>query len=216
VLVAAGQALVRAGLRSLLEGEGITVAGEAASGDEVVAAARRLRPDVVLIDASLPGLDAVEATRQTLAGPGAAEVLLLTASDGDDSALAGLRAGAIGLLLKDAQPAELARAVRALARGEALLSPRVTRRLIAELAAQPEPPRRLRPGRFEELTDRELEVVALVARGLTNDEIAERLMVSPATSKTHVSRAMVKLGAHDRAQLVVFAYESALVLQAIS
>jgi DNA-binding NarL/FixJ family response regulator len=188
VLVADGHALVRAGLRALLEGERIAVIGEAANGDEAVASARRLRPDVVLIDAALPGVDAVEATRRILAGPGTAEVMLLTASDGDDRALAALRA-------------------------EALLSPRVTRHLIAALASQPEP-RRPRPGRFEELTDRELEVVALVARGLTNDEIAERLMVSPATSKTHVSRAMVKLGAHDRAQLVVFAYESALVLRA--
>jgi DNA-binding NarL/FixJ family response regulator len=210
VVLADGEALVRAGLRVLLEGAGsITVVGEAATGDEAVALARSLRPDVVLIDVSLPGIDAVEATRHLLDYPGV-PVMLLTTSETDERIFAGLRAGASGLVLKDAEPGELVRAVGVLARGDALLSPGLTRRLIADFASRPEPGR---PNEqlVEGLTAREREVVALVALGLSNDEIAERLVVSPATARTHVSRAMVKLHARDRAQLVVFAYESGLV-----
>ena len=210
VLLADSQALVRAGLRLLLEDtERISVVGEAASGEEVVAVAGRLRPDVALIDATLPGLDSLQATRQISSESGVAVILLL-ASQGDEHILPALRAGATGLLLKDTEPAELVRAVETLARGEALLSPSVARHLIDELASRPEP---ASPSSdlLDELTAREREVVALVGHGLGNDEIAERLVVSLATAKTHVSRAMIKLNAHDRAKLVVFAYETGLV-----
>ena len=211
VLIADGQAVVRAGFRALLEDDQrISVIGEASTGEEAVALAHRIRPDVVMIDAGLPGLDSVEATGRMLSQSGVS-VMLLVASDGDDRGLAALRAGASGLLLKDTEPAELVQAVEALARGDALLSPALTRRLIAELASRPEPEC---PSLelIEELTAREREVVALVGHGLGNDEIADRLVVSPATAKTHVSRAMVKLNAHDRAKLVVFAYETGLVV----
>jgi DNA-binding NarL/FixJ family response regulator len=211
VLIADGEALVRAGFRMLLEGDrGITVVGEAATGDEAVAMAHRLRPDVALIDARLPGLDSVEATEQIFFKSGVA-VMLLTTSEDDERIFAGLRAGASGLLLKDTDPAELLRGVELLARGDPLLSPPLTRRLIAELASRPEPSSPS-PGLVDELTAREREVVTLVGHGLSNDEIAERLVVTPATAKTHVSRSMVKLHAHDRAKLVVFAYEAGLVV----
>jgi DNA-binding NarL/FixJ family response regulator len=209
VVIADGQALVRAGFRALLDVEGRTkVVGEAATGEEAVSLARRIRPDVVLMDARLPGLDCVEATRRLLVDP-AIPVLLLTPSQDDERIFAALRAGASGLLVRDTEPAELVRAVEVLAQGEALLSPSLTRRLIAAFASQPEPSA---PDveLVEELTRREREVVALVALGLSNDEIAERLVVSRATARTHVSRAMVKLHARDRAQLVVFAYEAGL------
>jgi DNA-binding NarL/FixJ family response regulator len=211
VMIADGQTLVRAGFRVLLEDtERIAVVGEAADGEEAVALAHRLRPDVVLMDANLPGLDCVEATRQVLAHPGAA-VMLLTGSESDMRMFDALRAGASGLLLKDTEPTELVRAVEMLARGDALLSPRLTRRLIAELTSRPEP-RVPDCGQLDELTAREREVVSLVALGLSNDEIGEQLVVTRATAKTHVSRAMVKLKARDRAQLVVFAYETGLAL----
>ena len=211
VLIADGQALVRAGVRALLEGGGrISVVGEASTGEEAVALARRLHPDVVLIDATLPGLDCVRATGRMLADPGVA-VMLLSASEQDDRIFAALRAGARGLLLKDTEPAELVRAVELLARGEALLSPVLTRRLIAELASRPEP-EHPSSDLLDELTAREREVVALVALGLSNADIAEQLVISPATSKTHVSRAMLKLGAHDRAQLVAFAFHAGLAV----
>jgi DNA-binding NarL/FixJ family response regulator len=211
VLIADSQALVRAGFRALLESGGrISVVGEAASGEEAVAEARRLRPDVVLLDASLPGLNCVEATGQMLADPGIA-VMLLTATEQDERIFATLRAGARGLLLKDTEPAELVRAIELLARGDALLSPSLTRRLIAELVSVPNP--QLPSSELlDELTPREREVVALVALGLSNPDIAERLVISPATSKTHVSRAMLKLGAHDRAQLVAFAFHAGLAV----
>jgi DNA-binding NarL/FixJ family response regulator len=210
VLLADSQGLVRAGFRALLEAtERISVVGEAASGEEAIALAHRLRPDVALIDATLPGLDSVQATRQ-ISSQSRAAVILLIASQDDEHSLPALRAGATGLLLKDTEPAELVRAVETLAQGDALLSPRLTRRLIAELASRPEP-MSPSPSLLDELTAREREVVALVGRGLGNDEIAERLVVSPATAKTHVSRAMVKLDAHNRAMLVVFAYETGLV-----
>jgi DNA-binding NarL/FixJ family response regulator len=210
VLVADGQGLVRAGFRLLLEADRhITVVGEAATGEQAVALASRTRPDVVLIDARLPGLDSVEATGRISAGSGAA-VMLLIASAGDERTFAALRAGASGVLLKDTEPAELVRAVELLARGEALLSPSLTRDVIAELASRPQPADHS-PELLAELTAREREVVALVALGLSNGEIAERLVISPATAKTHVSRARVKLHARDRAKLVALAYKAGLM-----
>jgi DNA-binding NarL/FixJ family response regulator len=209
VLIAHGHALVRAGIRSLLEGgQSISVVGEAAGGAQAIALARRLEPDVVLMDGTLPDID-VEAIRQ-MTELADARVMILTAGDADEGLFRSLRAGATALLVHDTEPAELVRAVRLVARGEALLSPSLTRRLIAELASRPEV-RQPNSDELEELTAREREVMALVAQGLSNDEIAERLVVSPATAKTHVSRAMVKLHARDRAQLVVFAYQSGLV-----
>jgi DNA-binding NarL/FixJ family response regulator len=211
VLSADGQALVRAGFRALLESGGrISVVGEASTGEEAVAQARRLRPDVVLIDATLPGLNCVEATGRMLADPGVA-VMLLTATEEDERIFATLRAGARGQLLKDTEPDELVRAVELLARGDAVLSPSLTRRLIAELASVPDP-QLPSSDLLDELTPREREVVALVALGLSNPDIAQRLVISPATSKTHVSRAMLKLGAHDRAQLVTFAFHAGLAV----
>jgi DNA-binding NarL/FixJ family response regulator len=211
VLVAEGHALVRAGLRALLESGGrISVVGEASTGEEAVTEARRLRPDVVLLDATLPGLNCVEATTRMLADPGVA-VMLLAATEQDERIFATLRAGARGLLLKDTEPAELVRAIALLARGDALLSPSLARRLIDELASAPDP-QVVSSELLDELTPREREVVALVACGLSNPDIAERLVISPATSKTHVSRAMLKLGAHDRAQLVVFAFHAGLAV----
>ena len=211
VLVADGQALVRAGFRALLQSGGhVSVVGEASSGEETVAEASRLRPDVVLLDATLPGLNRVEATVRMLADAGIA-VMLLTTTEQDERILATLRAGARGLVLKDTEPAELVRAIELLARGDALLSPSLTRRLIAELASVPDP-QLPSSDLLDELTPREREVVALVALGLSNAEISERLVISPATSKTHVSRAMLKLGAHDRAQLVVFAFHAGLAV----
>jgi len=209
VLVADGEALVRAGFRVLLGTDPrISVVGEAATGEEALALARGVRPDVVLIDASLPGIDSVEASR-ILSESGVA-VMLLTNSTGDERILAALRAGAGGLLHKDAEPTELIKAVKALARGEAPISPCLARRLIAELTSRPEPSCPS-PELVDVLTAREREVVMLVALGLDNDEIAKRLGVKHSTAKTHVSRAMVKLDAHHRAQVVVFAYEAGLV-----
>jgi DNA-binding NarL/FixJ family response regulator len=211
VLIADGQALVRAGFRALLEPGGrISVVGEAATGEEAVAEARRLRPDVVLLDAMLPGLNCVEATGRILGDPGIA-VMLLTGTEEDERMFATLRAGARGLLLKDTEPAEFVRAIELLARGDALLSPSLTRRLIAELASVPDP-QLPNSDLLDELTPREREVVALAALGLTNPDIAERLVISPATSKTHVSRAMLKLGAHNRGQLVAFAFHAGLAV----
>jgi DNA-binding NarL/FixJ family response regulator len=211
VLVADGQALVRAGVRLVLEADDhIAVVGEAASGEEAVALAAQLAPDVALIDAMLPGLDALEATAQIVGDSGLA-VIVLTATDCDERIFSALRAGARGLLPKNTQPTQLVHAIDALARGEALLSPGLTRRVIDEFTARAEPAS-LRSELLDELTPREREVVTLVALGLSNDEIAERLVVSPATAKTHVSRAMVKLHAGHRARLVVFAYEVGLVM----
>jgi DNA-binding NarL/FixJ family response regulator len=211
VLIADGHALVRAGLRALVEAAGrVDVVGDASTGEEAVAEARRLRPDVVLLDATLPGLNCVEATGRILADPGIA-VMLLTASEQDERNFAALRAGARGLVVKDAQPDELLRSIALLGRGEASLSPSLIRRLIAELASVPDP-QLARSELLEDLTPREREVVSLVASGLSNPDIAERLVISPATSKTHVSRAMLKLGAHDRAQLVVLAFHAGLAV----
>jgi DNA-binding NarL/FixJ family response regulator len=213
VLLADGAGLVRAGVRALLEAEpGMTVIAEAASGEEAVAAAMETRPDVVLMDVRLPGLDGLQATRQILASPGLShvKVLILSEDESDEHLFDAVRAGASGFLVKDTDPVDLSRAVRVLAGGGAQLSPGVTRRLLQEFASQPDP-KRPTPELLEELTAREREVMTLVGLGLSNDEIADRLVVSPATAKTHVSRTMVKLHAHDRAKLVVLAYESGLV-----
>ncbi|HZD18007.1 MAG TPA: response regulator transcription factor [Actinomycetota bacterium] len=212
VLLADDQALVRAGFRALLDAqEDIEVVGEAGDGEEAVRLATELRPDVVLMDIRMPGLDGLAATKG-IAGDerlDGVRVVILTTFGLDEYVFESIRSGAAGFLVKDTEPTELIQAVRVVAGGDALLSPAITRRLIEEFAArtrEPGPSRDLQP-----LTDREREVMALVAAGLSNDEIAQRLVVSPATAKTHVSRAMVKLGARDRAQLVVFAYESGLV-----
>jgi len=213
VLLADDHALLRAAFRALLDREeDMTVVAEAADGEEAVALARENRPDVVLMDISMPGIDGIEATRRICADEALAgvRVLLLTTFETEESVFEGVRSGASGYLLKDTEPDELVRAVRILAAGDALLSPSVTRRLLVDLASRPEVARTT-PDQLRWLTDREREVMALVAVGLTNDEIAERLVVSPATAKTHVSRAMRKLHAHDRAQLVVLAYECGLV-----
>jgi DNA-binding NarL/FixJ family response regulator len=217
VLIADDQALVRAGFRLLLETEeDIRVVAEGGDGHAAVSLARRHRPDVVLMDIRMPGLDGLAATREIAASPELADVkvLILTTFETDEYVFEALRSGASGFVVKDTDPADLVQGVRVVARGDALLSPRVTRRLIAEFAAQPER-RRSGPEELEELTAREREVMALVAKGLSNDEIAERLIVSPATARTHVGRAMMKLHAHDRAQLVVLAYETGLVLPGV-
>jgi DNA-binding NarL/FixJ family response regulator len=217
VLLADDQALVRAGFRVLLETEDdIRVVAEAANGRDAVALARSCGPTVVLMDIRMPVLDGLAATREIVASPDLSDlkVLILTTFETDEHVFEALRAGASGFLVKDTEPAELIQAVRVIARGDALLSPGITRRLIAEFAAQPAR-RRQSPAELEELTAREREVMALVAKGLNNEEIAERLVVSPATAKTHVGRAMMKLHAHDRAQLVVLAYETGLVLPGV-
>jgi DNA-binding NarL/FixJ family response regulator len=211
VVIADDQALVRAGFRALLDAQDdIEVVGEAADGEEAVRLALSLRPDVVLMDIRMPGVDGLEATRRLAAEERLAsvKVVILTTFDLDEYVFEAIRSGANGFLVKDTEPVELLRAVRAVVAGDALLSPGVTRRLIAEFAARAKDPGRLPD--LSRLTDREREVVTLVAEGLTNDEIAARLIMSTATAKTHVSRAMVKTGARDRAQLVVFAYESGL------
>jgi DNA-binding NarL/FixJ family response regulator len=212
VLIADDQALVRGGFRALLDAQtDIEVVAEAADGDTAVALAREHRPDVVLMDVRMPGSDGLDATRRIVADPALADVrvVILTTFDLDEYVFEALRAGASGFLLKDTEPVDLLAAVRAVARGDALLAPSVTRRLIEEFAGRLREPRP--SGTLDVLTEREREVVALVGGGLSNDEIAARLVVSPATAKTHVSRAMVKLAVRDRAQLVVLAYETGLV-----
>jgi DNA-binding NarL/FixJ family response regulator len=212
VLLADDQALVRAGFRALLDAqEDIEVAGEADDGREAVELTRKLKPDVVLMDIRMPVLDGLAATREIATDRklDATRIVILTTFELDEYVFEAIRSGAAGFLVKDTKPAELIQAVRVVAGGDALLSPSVTQRLIAEFAVRAqEPPA---SSALEELTEREREVMALAARGLSNDEIAERLVVSTATAKTHVSRAMVKLGARDRSQLVVLAYETGLV-----
>ncbi|WP_327090860.1 response regulator transcription factor [Nonomuraea sp. NBC_01738] len=212
VLLADDQALIRAGFRALLDAEeAIEVVGEAANGQQAVTLAQAHVPHVVLLDIQMPVMDGIEATRRIAADPALAEVhvVMLTNFGLDEYVFEALRAGAAGFMLKDTDPADLLTAVQVAARGDALLSPGITRKLISEFVSRA--PLTLPPGEAGLLTQREREVVALVARGLTNEEIAGHMVVSPFTAKTHVSRAMTKLGARDRAQLVVFAYESGLV-----
>jgi DNA-binding NarL/FixJ family response regulator len=216
VVLADDQALVRAGFRALLErSDDIEVAGEAADGEQAVAVVRQAVPDVVLMDVRMPTLDGLAATRRIVADPRLASVrvVMLTTFEVDEYVFAALRAGASGFLLKDIDPDDLRQAVRVVAAGQALLSPSVTRRLIAEFVARPAPevPDPATRAALDHLTDREREVVTLAARGLSNEDIAKRIHVSPATAKTHVNRAMVKLNVRDRAQLVVLAYQTGLV-----
>jgi len=213
VLLADDQTLVRAGFRALLDAQDdIEVVGEADDGAAAVALAFESRPDVVLMDVRMPGTDGLTATRlmtddERLSG---VKVVILSTFDLDEYVFEAIRAGANGFLVKDTEPAELIRAIRAVVKGDALLSPRVTRHLIEEFATRARTPTAARGPGPDVLTEREREVVTLVAEGLSNDEIAERLYLSAATAKTHVSRAMGKLGSRDCAQLVVFAYESGL------
>jgi DNA-binding NarL/FixJ family response regulator len=212
VLLVDDQALIRAGFRALLDAEDdIEVVGEAADGRAGVALAGDLRPDVVLVDVQMPVMDGIAATAAIVQDERLADVhvVILTNYGLDEYVFDGLRAGACGFVVKDTEPADLLHAVRTAARGDALLSPSITRRLIDEFTSRPAPG--LTGPEAGVLTAREREVVALVARGLSNDEIAGRLVISPTTAKTHVSRAMTKVGARDRAQLVVFAYENGLV-----
>ncbi|WP_030559159.1 response regulator [Streptomyces aureocirculatus] len=212
VLLADDQSLVRAGFKALLDAQAdIEVAGEAPDGEEAVRLVRQLRPDVVLMDIRMPVLDGLAATRRITgeADLDGVKVVMLTTFELDEYVFEAIRSGASGFLVKDTEPEELLRAVRAVVAGDALLSPGVTRRLIGEFAARSKEP--TAAGTLSELTEREREVMALVGIGLSNEEIARRLVVSPLTAKTHVSRTMVKLNARDRAQLVVLAYESGLV-----
>jgi DNA-binding NarL/FixJ family response regulator len=213
VVVADDQALVRGGFMVLVDAAtDMHVVGEAANGAEAVALVGRHRPDVVLMDIRMPVLDGIEATRQiTAPADSATKVLILTTFDLDQYVYAALRAGASGFLLKDTRPEDLVAGIRTLAAGEALLAPSVTRRLIAEFAHRPEEPPPPPPVELAQLTERELEVLVEVARGLSNAAIAARLHISAATAKTHVSRLLMKLNVHDRAQLVVAAYESRLI-----
>jgi DNA-binding NarL/FixJ family response regulator len=213
VLLADDQMLVRTGFKLLLDTEDdISVVGEAANGSEAVALARATHPDVVLMDIRMPVLDGIQATREIAATRGLerVRVLILTTYDTDAYVFEALQAGASGFLLKDSGPAELLHAIRVVAAGEALLAPRITRRLIAQFTAVRTAERQAED-RLAVLTQREREVLALVGRGLSNEEIAAELTLSPATARTHVSRAMVKLRARDRAQLVVVAYQTGLV-----
>jgi DNA-binding NarL/FixJ family response regulator len=215
VLLADDQAMVRQGFGALLNAqEGMTVVGEAINGEEALRSCRDLRPDVVLMDVRMPVMDGLEATRRLMNPPGGAghrpRVLMLTTFDLDDYVYESLRAGASGFLLKDATAGDLVAAVRIVAAGEALLSPSVTRKLIEEFARQPRSDRP-RPDRLAGLTPREVDVVRLIARGLSNQEIAEALVVAEQTVKTHVGRILTKLDLRDRAQVVVTAYESGLV-----
>jgi DNA-binding NarL/FixJ family response regulator len=213
VLLADDQALIRAGFRVLIESaRDLAMAGEASNGVEAVSAAQTLRPDVVLMDIRMPVLDGLEATRRIVADPELAgvHVLILTTFESDEYVFEALRAGASGFVLKDIEPTDLLNAIRVVASGEGLLSPSVTRRLIAEFATRPV--LRNRVAELASLTERELEILRYVGEGQSNSDIADALVVSPATVKTHVNRIMSKLDAHDRAQLVVAAYESGLVI----
>ncbi|MFK4208973.1 response regulator [Streptomyces sp. NPDC030920] len=213
VLIADDQAMVRGGFRVLVDHTpGMTAAGEAADGAEAVEIARRERPDILLMDIRMPELDGIEATRQICSDPAlsSVRVLILTTFDLDEYVHTALRAGAAGFLLKDTSPAEVLTAIGVVAAGDALLAPSVTPRLIAEFARRPEPTRP--PSRLlDAITNRELEVLGLIARGLSNTEITEHLYLSVATVKTHIGRLLAKLLARDRAQLVIVAYETGLV-----
>jgi DNA-binding NarL/FixJ family response regulator len=212
VVLVDDQALLRAGFRALIDAEpDLQVVGEASDGREAVTLIKRLHPDVVLMDIRMPHLDGIEATREITADPALADtrVIILTTFELDEYVFEAVRIGASGFLVKDTEPVDLLAGIRAVAGGDALLSPSVTRRLIGEFANRSRPT--APASRLDPLTEREREVVALVGEGLSNEEIADRLVVSPATAKTHVSRAMIKLHARDRAQVVVIAYETGLV-----
>jgi DNA-binding NarL/FixJ family response regulator len=213
VLIVDDQALVRAGFRMILDAEPeIEVVGEAGDGDEAVAEARRLEPDVVLMDVRMPELDGIEATRQLLADRTSTKVIMLTTFDLDQYIYEALRAGASGFLLKDVPPEQLIAGIHTVASGDALLAPSVTRRVIEEFVRRPPDSMRKTPPELAELTARELEVLKSIARGLANAEIATELFVSDTTVKTHVAHILTKLRLRDRVQAVVFAYESGLVL----
>jgi DNA-binding NarL/FixJ family response regulator len=212
VLIVDDQALVRVGLRKILESEPeTTVVGEAADGEEAVDAARRLRPDVVLMDIRMPMLDGIEATRRIARAQPSTRILILTTFGLDTYVYDALRAGASGFMLKDAPPEEIAAAVRIVASGEALLAPAVTRAVIEEFARRPPAAAPATPPAVAELTPREQEVLDLLARGLSNPEICERLVISEATVKTHVARILQKLDLRDRIQAVIYAYETGLI-----
>jgi DNA-binding NarL/FixJ family response regulator len=213
VLIADDQALVRTGFRMILEAEkDIEVVGDAADGAQALAQARRIRPDVVLMDVRMPELDGIEATRRLLADEGTeTKVVMLTTFDMDEYVYEALRAGASGFLLKDVPPEQLVVGIRSVASGDALLAPSVTKRVVEEFVRRPPESARPAPPELEELTERELEVLKLIARGLSNAEIAKELFVSDATVKTHVARILMKLSLRDRVQAVVYAYENAVV-----
>jgi DNA-binding NarL/FixJ family response regulator len=211
VLIADDQALVRGGFRLILEAQNdITVVGEAQDGEDALAQARGLRPDVVLMDIRMPKLDGLEATRRLLSGDGESRVLVLTTLDADEYVYEAMKAGASGFLLKDVRPEQLADAVRVVASGDALLAPVITRRLIEDFVRRP-PPGSGPPVELAELSNRELEVLNLIAQGLSNAEIAASLFLSEATVKTHVTHILAKLRLRDRVQAVVLAYECGLV-----
>jgi DNA-binding NarL/FixJ family response regulator len=211
VLLADDQHLVRAGFRSLLRRDKeIAVVGEASTGDEAVRTARQLRPDVILMDIRMPGLDGLAATRQILSELDATRVIILTTFETDEYVFEALAAGASGFLTKEIGPDGLRQAVRVVAAGDALLSPSVTRRVVGRFAHRPIPATTIGGDRLSVLTDREREVVRLVAAGLSNDEIARELVISPLTAKTHITRAIAKLGVRDRVQLVIVAFEDGL------
>jgi DNA-binding NarL/FixJ family response regulator len=212
VLIADDQAIIRTGLRVMVDRDpNLTVIGEATTGDEAVTIARTLRPNVILMDIRMPGTDGIQATEQLLKDPTTADtrIIMLTTFDSDEHIFATLRAGASGFLLKDTDPDDLRRAIHVVAAGEALLAPSVTRRVISAYTQQPAQALAL-PAKLAGLTQREREVLILVARGLSNNEIAAQLSISPMTAKTHVRRTMSKLDTHDRAQLVVAAYEAGI------
>ena len=214
VLIVDDQALVRAGFRVLIEAANdLQVVGEAENGEQALAFVAEDKPDVILMDIRMPVMDGLEATRLIIEryGEESPRVLVLTTFDADEYVYEALRVGASGFLLKDTEPRQLTEAIRVIAEGDALLAPSITRRLITEFATRPEV-RRARPPELDTLTEREHEVLELVAQGLSNDEIAQRLFISPTTAKTHVSHVMMKLAARDRAQLVVIAYESGVVV----
>jgi DNA-binding NarL/FixJ family response regulator len=211
VLVVDDQALVRGGFRMILDAQkDIEVVAEAHDGREALERAGELRPDVVLMDIRMPELDGLEATRRLLAGGGSSRVLILTTFDADEYVYEAMKAGASGFLLKDVRPEQLAEAVRVVAAGDALLSPAITRRLVEQFVQRP-PPGSAKPPELADLTERELDVLVLVARGLSNKEIAAELFLTEATVKTHVTHILTKLDLRDRVQAVVLAYESGLV-----